>query len=97
MIDMFGKSDRTIAQLPPATDPATGAPYEFIPGHNKWDYNYSIGQLEPDVVFQLGDDRAVAESKVLGFGYQRGCLVDGWVSYFRTDSPHVRWDEIAPC
>ena len=22
----------------------------FLPGHNKWDYEYSIGELQPDIV-----------------------------------------------
>lgn len=97
MIDMFGKSDRVIAQLPPRIDPVTGNPFEFVPGHNKWDYEHSVRDLRPDVVFQLGDDRSVAEADILEWGYQRGCLADGWLSYFRIDSPYVRWDELTPC
>jgi len=96
-IDMFGKSDRVIAQSPPSIDPATGEPYDFVPGHNKWDYEYSVRDLRPDVVFQLGDDRNVAEAEILDWGYERRCLADGWVSYFRTDSPHVRWDLLPVC
>jgi hypothetical protein len=41
-IDLLGKSDPVIAKGPPATD--------FVPGHNKWDYNYSILQLRPDLI-----------------------------------------------
>lgn len=97
LIDMFGKSDRVVALLPPAFDPVTGAPYDFVPGHNKWSYDYSVRQLNPDVVFQLGDDRNVAESQVMDWGYERRCLADGWVSYFRSGSEHVRWDQLPVC
>ena len=41
-IDLLGKSDPLIAKGLPATD--------FAPGHNKWNYNYSILQLRPDLI-----------------------------------------------
>ncbi|MBI5295653.1 MAG: hypothetical protein HY869_09270 [Chloroflexi bacterium] len=41
-IDLLGKSDVYIAKGPPATD--------FVPGHNKWNYAYSILELKPDVI-----------------------------------------------
>lgn len=49
-IDLLGKNDRYIAHLP-IRDPRT-----FTPGHDKWDYNYSIATLKPDVIVQLWDD-----------------------------------------
>jgi len=42
IIDLLGKNDRVIAQGPPAA--------AFTPGHNKWNYEYSILELKPDVV-----------------------------------------------
>lgn len=42
-IDMLGKADRYIAQLPVASD-------GIIPGHNKFDFDYSLGVLRPDFV-----------------------------------------------
>jgi hypothetical protein len=41
-IDLLGKSDAYIAKGPPAT--------AFVPGHNKWNYAYSILELKPDVI-----------------------------------------------
>jgi hypothetical protein len=41
-IDLLGKSDPFIAKGPPAAF--------FMPGHNKWNYEYSIGVLKPDVI-----------------------------------------------
>jgi hypothetical protein len=41
-IDLLGKSDPVIAKGPPATS--------FRPGHNKWNYDYSIMTLHPDLI-----------------------------------------------
>jgi hypothetical protein len=41
-IDLLGKNDKVIARSKPK------AP--FVPGHNKWDHEYSIGTLSPDIV-----------------------------------------------
>ena len=41
-LDLLGKSDAFIAKGPPSTD--------FAPGHNKWNYAYSILELKPDVI-----------------------------------------------
>ncbi len=42
-IDLLGKSDRYIAHLPAVSDGTK-------PGHNKFDFDYSLGVLKPDVV-----------------------------------------------
>ncbi len=42
-VDFLGKNDAYIASLPPAS---TG----LRPGHNKFNYDYSIGVLKPDIV-----------------------------------------------
>lgn len=42
-IDLLGKSDRHIAAMPQTAT-------RFRPGHNKWDYDYGITELAPDVV-----------------------------------------------
>src|SRR5262249_37943555 len=47
-IDIRGKNDRHVANLEPRGP--------LYPGHNKWDYDYSIGRLRPDVVVQLWTD-----------------------------------------
>jgi len=44
--DLLGKSDVTIAHQRPRTK-------RFHPGHVKWDYAYSIGQLQPDLIDEL--------------------------------------------
>lgn len=87
MIDLLGKADRRIARS--AMRQISG-PWKFIyfyPGHLKWDYEYSIGELKPDVVAQLwwGAEAAepllqadYAEKRFGGFSY-----------YVRNGSPNV--------
>ena len=70
-IDLLGKSDRRVATMPQAAK-------QFRPGHSKWDYDYSIGTLKPDVVVGdgFGESRPYLESHG---GYTR--LPNGvWVS-----------------
>lgn len=80
-IDLLGKSDRMIANLPQKTE-------RFRPGHNKWDYDHSIGELAPDVIVDTwGDLRSYLDTHP---GYTR--LPNGiWVS----TKPHVPIDTVA--
>jgi len=45
-IDLLGKSDPVVARMPPAIP-------EFVPGHNKWNLEYSLGRLRPDLACDL--------------------------------------------
>lgn len=64
--DFLGKSDRRIARSRAHVGP---------PGHNKWDYAYSLGQIRPDLIitaapFTDADDahyRAIAQGSEHGF------------------------------
>jgi hypothetical protein len=94
-IDFLGKSDKYIARLPP--DLTGSAKYHgmlSLPGHNKYDLNYSIKTLKPTYV------------QIAGWGNQ---IFDDWVKeryatveykgvrlYLRKDSESVLWDKITP-
>jgi arabinofuranosyltransferase len=80
-IDLLGKSDRHIATMPQAAK-------RFRPGHSKWDYDYSIGKLKPDVIVgEFSQSRPYLESHG---GYTR--LPNSvWVS----NSPRVPIDVTA--
>jgi hypothetical protein len=78
-IDLLGKSDPVIASREP--QPATG----FIPGHNKWDYRYSIGQLRPDVVAELWHASEADVREIEDWGYVR---LAPWV-FVRADSAGI--------
>jgi len=50
VIDILGKNDKYISKL---SGRKLNSVLNFVPGHNKWDYAYSIGKLQPDAVLGL--------------------------------------------
>jgi len=78
-IDLLGKSDRVIAAR--GRQAAAG----FEPGHDKWDYDYSIGCLRPEVVAQLWHATDADAAAIERFGYRR---VAPWV-FVRNDTSLV--------
>ncbi len=89
-IDLLGKNDRVIAHE--AMDQHIIP--EFKPGHMKWDYAYSIGVLQPDVVLELWVNPQDAGP------YLDGAYREVWfppkngVVWMRIDSPHIWWDRM---
>lgn len=75
-IDLLGKSDPVIAKGKPAVP--------FYPGHNKWNYAYSIGQLKPDLITSLWGVTAADMRNIADWGYI-GC---GHVFYLK-DSTNI--------
>jgi len=53
IIDFLGKNDKVIAKLEGRIKKGFAKYDGYEPGHNKWDYSYSIGYLQPDAVVQL--------------------------------------------
>ncbi len=95
MLDLLGKNDTFIA---------TSAPHgDFFPGHNKWDYDYSIGKLQPDVIFQTYD-RDIEENlhqRIANWGYNKMCPITGTFGsrgyYYRTNSTQIKWNTLKKC
>jgi hypothetical protein len=78
-IDLLGKSDPVIAtrKRQPTVD--------FNPGHDKWDYDYSVGRLQPDVVAQLWHANPTELRAIESRGYTR---LAPWV-FARADSTRI--------
>lgn len=95
MLDLLGKNDTFIAASAPH-----GA---FFPGHNKWDYNYSIGELQPDVIFQIFDRGLEKDlhQRITNWGYKKMCPSTGTFGsrgyYYRTNSKQIKWDSLEEC
>lgn len=88
-IDILGKNDKVIAHEPGHVSNTLSRYIEFHPGHMKWDYSYSIGQLQPDIVVQLWGEPESAKP-ILDTGYQNLDL--GWFKpYLHTGSPNIVW------
>ena len=58
-VDMLGKSDAHIAHEPPRSP-------VFTPGHDKYDFEYSLGRLKPDLVAPTLPFAQVAGYKLAG-------------------------------
>jgi hypothetical protein len=92
-IDFLGKNDRYIANLPPDLNGAT-AIYGLIsrPGHNKYDFNYSIKTLLPTYASDFGwGGKHVSKwgrKNYVSVNYQ------GFHLAFLKNSQDVLWDKI---
>ena len=89
MIDLLGKSDREITSKKPIG--------KIIPGHNKWDYDYSIGSLRPDVVFQLWHHSDEDIKKLIQWGYIEKCFLNERMGYFLLQSKAIHWSLLTNC
>ncbi len=89
-IDLLGKNDAFISHGETRINSSLFHPGNFRPGHNKWNYAYSIGELAPDVIAQFLDNTDEELAPYLA-NYEL-IKVDGIPLYFRQDSSHVRWD-----
>ncbi len=90
-IDMLGKNDKVIAhgKAHVAKGPGLKNFLAFRPGHVKWDNDYSIGTLKPDVVVSvLAIDDAV---KYLKQDY-RHVSYKGVFFYARRGSDNIKWN-----
>lgn len=88
MIDLLGKSDAVVAAVVPRGS--------MHPGHNKWDYDYSVRQLKPDVVRELFIPSTSDEDRLAQWGYVKRC-VGNVPAYFLTGSPNVEWATLSDC
>jgi hypothetical protein len=97
-VDILGKSDPRIAELPPRTDVL------FRPGHVKWDHRISIGEDRPDIVAQVWYETDEDRELLADLGYVCVSPRPGTVElmspdvawYARKGSPLVRWDAVVP-
>lgn len=84
VIDLLGKSDSVIARL----SPQISRWQDLYPGHNKWDYAYSVGVLRPDIVAQTWSFSDSDRKNFESWGYSEWCLGDRHV-WVKDDSDAV--------
>jgi hypothetical protein len=89
--DMLGKSDKRIARMQCRTNEIPSkTPFEaFYPGHMKYDYYYSIGEVKPDVIVSLW--HFPKENFHLLKDYERGEAF-GIPVFFRKGSGAINWE-----
>jgi len=92
IVDLLGKCDRHVARLPMRRARSQNELTYFLPGHLKWDYAYSIGELKPDLVAQLWEYPQEAQPYLADYTVTR-TMVGGEPLQMaaRKDSPRVVW------
>ena len=88
-IDLLGKNDAYIANQP-SHIPNNLA--DVRPGHMKWDYDYAIGELKPDLILQLWGDKETAYAYIEQ--YYTVVEVDGMDFSARSDSDEILWGKL---
>lgn len=91
-IDLLGKNDKIVARLPARVTIDPQGKMSFTPGHSKWSYAYSIGELRPDLVFQLWAHGE--EARPFLDAEYRTVDVKGQIFFLRRGSKTVRWDVV---
>ena len=89
-VDLLGKNDTHVAHGPVAV--AAVSFRDFRPGHMKFDFAHSIGELQPDVIVQLRRRTALAQPYLDGY---RDFLLDGNCIWVRLGSPRILWNRLA--
>lgn len=89
MIDMLGKSDRKIASQKPIG--------KIYPGHNKWNYEYSIGKLKPDIVLMLWAHDIKDKNNLVNWGYKEKCFNGKSYGHFLEKSDKINWFILDEC
>jgi len=89
-IDLLGKCDRHVARLPPdLSGHVSWHGMSSVPGHNKYDLEYSLVTLRPDYVevSSWGNQTLTAEERA----QFQDVTIDGIGLTLRKGSPHVNW------
>ncbi len=88
-VSILGKNDRRVGRMPMRTVSGPAKLVAFYPGHLKWDYGYSFGELKPDVIVQVWKQPEEAEQYLGGYVAVR---LYGYLFHIRENSQNVRWD-----
>ena len=92
VIDILGKVDKVIAHEQTKSPVSLAGIADVRPGHMKWDYAYSIGQLKPDVIVQLWEeDYKSAEPFLADY---TDVTIDGIPLFLRKNSTAILWDTL---
>ncbi len=92
-IDILGKADPVIAHETVRTPMSIEDVPDMRPGHMKWDYARSIGQLKPDVVVSLWEGTTQEAEPYLS-DYVYAAIGSGIKVYLRKNSPNILWDQV---
>ena len=90
-IDILGKADPYIAHQNVRTPMGIPDIPTMRPGHMKWDYAYTIGELKPDVLVSLWEGTSEEAAPYLE-GYDFVTIAPKVKVYLKRDSANINWD-----
>ena len=93
MIDLLGKADASIAHGPVRTPMSIIDIPLMQPGHMKWNYAYSIGELQPDVIIGLREGTNTDAEPYLK-NYVVAAIGEGIKVFLLKDSPNIYWENV---
>ena len=92
-IDLLGKADPVIAHGPIRYPMSIVDIPNMRPGHMKWNYAHSIGELKPDVIVLLWEG-TLDEFMPYEDDYLPGGPGNGTWFFLRRDSAYILWDKV---
>ena len=93
VLDILGKTDPVIAHGPVRTPMSIEDVPDMRPGHMKWNYARTFGELAPDVIVSIWpgtEDEAAPYLK----DYVQGTIGPRVKVYLRRGSPNILWDKV---
>jgi hypothetical protein len=92
-IDILGKADTVIAHEKVRTPMSIEDVPTMRPGHMKWDYAHTFGELKPDVIVSIWEGTSQEAAPYLK-DYVYATVAQGVKVYLRKDSANVLWDQV---
>jgi hypothetical protein len=92
-IDLLGKVDPHVARTKPRVPKGFLENLDSQPAYAKWDYVYSIGELQPDLIAQFIGE-TLDEARPFLEGKYSKVEIDEYLFYVRNDSPQILWDQV---
>lgn len=90
-VDLLGKSDAVVARR--NIQVALDSDWQTLqPGHVKFDYAYSVGQLQPDVIVEvIGSTTDIAAKYLQNYAVVG---LNGHNMYFKEGSAYIDWEKL---
>jgi hypothetical protein len=92
-IDILGKADPYIAHQNVRTPMGIPDIPNMRPGHMKWDYAHTFGELKPDVIVSIWENTSEEAAPYLE-DYTYATIAERIKVYLRKDSPNINWELI---
>ncbi len=92
-IDILGKADPYIAHQSVRVPMSIVDIPSMRPGHMKWNYAHTFGELKPDVIVSIWEGTSEEAAPYMS-EYVYATIGEKIRVYLRKDSPYVLWDQV---